>query len=278
MVRWAENFVRASGRRRRRRWRLSASLTPKGIVKQTLGIKLDLEPDQEDGQRALTIGGFTDQIVLRIGCVSTVRGAPDDGGEMAEIKDWHVEWRVVDRLRELLENLPDTKHEVTLTHALFTSTLCWTCERLRDERNAGFHRDLWLELDQENVNHMPWSIDQLRPQMYEAGTSDLATLPASWFLVGLRNSVAHGDHRNVLPYHTFGRGADRELRGFQVVTSFKHTETIDRRKIVVRNWGKWTIILTRAEMRRIGLLISHRFVNTLSLDDQADARQHVKAA
>jgi len=188
---------------------------------------------------------------------------------MAMIDDGHVEWRVVARLHELLERLPKTEHDVTLTYALFTSTICWTCQRLRETKSSGRHQDIWSEIDSEKASDSRWRIDQLRPQLIEPGSLPLDDLPASWFLIGLRNGVAHGDHRNVVPHHMAEHGADRELRGFEVTTHFREKG---------RDWGCWSLRLTRPEMRRIGLLISRRFVDTLSQDGQSDALRHVIGA
>ena len=183
---------------------------------------------------------------------------------MVAINDTHVEWRVVSRLLEMLRRPPEAEHDVTLIYALFTSTLCWTCQRLR-EKVPGSHRGLWSELNGEIAIKPPWRIGQLMPRMDAPGASGLETLPASQLLVGLRNGVAHGTHRNVLPYHSGGRGADRKLLGFKVVTSFGG------------KWGSWTLTLSRVEMR-IGILISARFVETLDADSQSDARRHVVGA
>lgn len=190
---------------------------------------------------------------------------------MVAIKDAHVEWRVVARLHELLDRPPEAEHDVTLTYALFTSTICWTCQRLRDTKTAGSHQGIWSELGAEMAFEPPWNIGKLQPVMIDAGDSTLETLPASWLLVGLRNGLAHGDHRTVEPHHTAGLGADRELRGFKVTTSFLEVEKKKR----IRDWGRWTLILTRPEMRRIGLMISGRFVNALDRNSQEDARRHV---
>ena len=194
---------------------------------------------------------------------------------MAAINNSHVEWRVVSRLHDLLVRLPEAEHDVTLTYALFTSTLCWTCQRLRETRVVGHHQDLWSDLNSEIALQSPWNFGQLHPQKNKSGTLDLETLPASWLLVGLRNAIAHGDHRNVLPHHTGERGeADRKLLGFKVTTSFK--EIVNKQ--LLRGWGEWTVTLTRSEMRQIGLLVSERFVDALGADNQIDAVRHVMGA
>ena len=190
---------------------------------------------------------------------------------MAMISDAHVEWRVVERLRELLDHPPEADHDVTLMYAVFTSTICWTCQRLREHKPGAPHDTIWSDLSSELALRHPWSIDQLQPVQISAGTHPLETLPASWLLVGLRNGLAHGDHRNVVPHHTALTGPNRELRGFKITTSFAEVE----KKKMIRDWGRWTVTLSRAEMRRIGLLIAERFVQGLDQDSRDDARRHV---
>jgi hypothetical protein len=137
--------------------------------------------------------------IAPVGCEGGDANRRDGGQSMGAIIDSHVEWSVVSRLREVLDRPPDAEHDVTLTYALFTSTLYWTCERLRETTVAGRHQDLWSELGREIAVQSPWNIDQLEPKAIAARSPDLGTLPARCLLVGLRNGIAHGDHRTVLP-------------------------------------------------------------------------------
>jgi len=50
---------------------------------------------------------------------------------VTEITGDHVEWALVDRLRQMLEELPLEKFNVTQTYALFTAVMCWVVGRIR---------------------------------------------------------------------------------------------------------------------------------------------------
>lgn len=51
---------------------------------------------------------------------------------MVEIRTEHVEWAVVDRLGQMLDEVPPpSEFNVTHSFALFSSILCWTLQHLR---------------------------------------------------------------------------------------------------------------------------------------------------
>lgn len=194
---------------------------------------------------------------------------------MAEIRDEHVQWRVVDRLRELLEKLPDTPHDVTLTYSLFSTILCWTCQRIRAQDRA---RVIWQTLSAEKAATADWGLlDQITPTERRAGVEPLSDLPASRFLIALRNATAHGDDRMVEPVHMAdGHGANRRLIGFALSVDL-FDDRQDHRRDEPR-WGRWVIPLTSMDMRRIGLNLAARFCNELGRDAQEDATRHVLVA
>ncbi len=183
---------------------------------------------------------------------------------MAEIREEHVEWRVVARLHDLLKELPSADHEVTLTYSLFSTILCWTCQKIRSgEADAAHH--VWETLRQERALAAPWLLGGLRMEVIEVGES-IDALPASVFLVSLRNAIAHGDDRRVRPLHHGLKGkADRRLTGFVLELDF-------------RRWGQHRVSMNQIDMRRIGMALADRFVRVLSAQSQEDARRHVKAA
>lgn len=194
---------------------------------------------------------------------------------MAEIRDEHVEWRVVDRLRELLEKLPDTPHDVTLTYSLFSTILCWTCERVRASDRA---RTIWQALSEDKAADADWGLlSQIRPIERSAGMAPLSELPASRFLVALRNATAHGDDRKVEPLHIAeGRGADRRLVGFALKVDL--FDDRQRHQSDQPRWGQWSMPLTSMDMRRIGMNLAARFCDELGRDAQQDATRHVLVA
>ena len=186
---------------------------------------------------------------------------------MAMIDERHVEWRVVDRLRELLDRQPEADHDVTLTYALFTAILCWACQRMRDK---GRPLAIWDSLRRERAADHPWGVIGLPAEM--VGDGPLETLPASVFLVGLRNATAHGDDRAVSPLHIGVEGrADRRLAGFIFDTEFYDKEQ-------KQHWGRWRLSITKVDMRRIGLALADRFCDQLGGDARHDAERHVLVA
>jgi hypothetical protein len=190
---------------------------------------------------------------------------------MAEIKDWHVEWRVVDRLRALMKELPDTRHDVTLTYSLFTTTLCWACQRIRDPQHDAA-ASIWTKLQDERAFDPMWGLGDIKLEPLAEGDLTLSSLPASDFLVGLRNATAHGDDRQVKPLHIGKVGlADRRLIGFDLDSTFY-------RKADARNWGRWRVSLPALDMRRIGLTLASRFCDQMSREVRDDARRHVQVA
>ena len=186
---------------------------------------------------------------------------------MAMIDDGQIEWKVVARLRELLDRPPEAEHDVTLAYSLFTGILCWTCQRMRDK---GRPLAIWTGLQQELAADHPWGLLGLHPQVVLPG--DLTTLPASVFLIALRNATAHGDDRTVKPLHTGVRSrADRRLTGFVFDAEFYDKET-------KQHWGRWRLSLSVMDMRRIGLALADRFCDQLGGDARRDAERHVLVA
>jgi hypothetical protein len=163
---------------------------------------------------------------------------------------------------------------VTLTYSLFSTILCWTCQRIRAKDRA---RAIWQALAEEKASEAGWGLVGLRPTERSAGAAPLSDLPASQFLVALRNATAHGDDRKVAPLHIAeGDGADRRLVGFSLSVDL-FDEKQDHRKDQPR-WGSWNVPLTNMDMRRIGLNLAARFCQELGRDAQGDATRHVLVA
>ena len=200
---------------------------------------------------------------------------------MTEIRKEHVEWRVVDRLREILEQPMETPHDVTLIYSLFSTILCWTCQRLRDDA-AGEHKAIWQKISMQRASADPWHFDIGKAKEVRHPTEaavDAQLLPAGRFLIGIRNAIAHGDHTRIEPRHNEvspGR-PDRRLVGFSFTTDFVQTRRDeDGRQIIVKDWGGWKLDLNNMDMRRIGLSLANRFCDGLGRDSQDDATKHIE--
>jgi len=157
-----------------------------------------------------------------------------------EIRDEHIEWEVVKRLKDMLEEPPQTNFSVTQSFALFTSILLWAKNRawvagrfpgnkpLKSLTDKVAH-DARLELRVQKIVDPPWSLSQktpivrVHPSFDEAPVagreinSDFKDATAEFFFEWLRNALAHGDGRNIRPIHAKSRIAKRALLvGFRV--------------------------------------------------------------
>ena len=151
----------------------------------------------------------------------------------------------------MLEAPRSRDFSVTETFALYSSVLCWVIQHVRIGKDvratSGDARaaELAKELEQVSIIAEPWRIP-LVPRVVtnvaipEArGYGDHKALR---FLKNLRDAAAHGDARNVEPFHSLGRGANRKLLGF----TFECAEIRDRKLV----WGG-EITLLESDMRRI---------------------------
>ena len=172
---------------------------------------------------------------------------------MTEITEHHVEWAVVNRLRDMLEVSPHLKFNVTHTYALFTTILCWIVQRIRTNKDGSadkLAKTVLRQLETQITGEPPWSI-RTNP--------DLASLSADRFIIALRNATAHGDACKIKPFHR-GVGYDyhHELVGFTF--DCEETEGYGKNKHVI--WSK-TITLLEADLCRIGIALAEMFCESL---------------
>lgn len=188
---------------------------------------------------------------------------------MTHITDDHVEWAVVGRLRLMLEERPHEKFNVTQTYALFTTILCWVVQRIRTPRHEINSPDdrivhkLFQTLSEAEIADDPWRINVAPARRIESMGSHTVAVPAPTnferhtvrrFLINLRDATAHGDARNVSPFHVSPVGSKRLLAGF----TFACAEISDRR----RTWeGKITLL--EQDMRRIGIQLAKTYCDAL---------------
>lgn len=145
-----------------------------------------------------------------------------------QILEEHVEWAVMDRLRGLLERTRElgTEHTVTLSLSLVLSIVAWGRQRI------GANPIEWGESLRKGlltpVTRFPWLIPAEcldgDVEAYPNGKRQKGRLvplrdASAWeFLIFLRNSVAHGDHRNIRPMsEALGQYDPRHrLSGFEI--------------------------------------------------------------
>jgi hypothetical protein len=190
------------------------------------------------------------------------------------INEQHVEWAVVSRLAMMLDEPQHRLFDVTHTYALFVPILCWTMQRMRQNDPKG--RVLQDRLRRGKVTEEPWHLPlkKVHRSVHGVGPEGVATTqtPKDWpiepFLIALRNSVAHGDSRNVFPFHR--QAADRhELVGFKfkckVVFSAAEEKSIYGTGEKSATW-QGEITLLSEDMRRIGCALAREFCSTVSGD------------
>jgi len=183
---------------------------------------------------------------------------------MTEITKEHVEWAVVDRLKQMLGN-PSEGFKATETYALFTSALCWVLQHIRIPEMKAQHdkdravRALWERLEATPVTALPWGIHtpmagrikrEERHGFEIPSPRGFAEHNVARFLKNLRDATAHGDARNVSPFNAHGL-----LLGFTFSCSERE-----------RGGGiAWTgeITLLRSDMQRIGTAVCRLYCDAV---------------
>ncbi len=191
---------------------------------------------------------------------------------MGGIRDEHVEWAIVNRLKAILEEPSTTTFNVTESFALFSSILLWSKNRLWFAGNKGERakwddpadqraHDFRVELRQTLIIDEPWCLSCKPPEVMlvdhageQAVNADFAEKTAEEFFQWLRDALAHGDGRRIRPIHKLSRRHDTTLlAGFEI----KFPEAIRSKKELV-------LSLYSADIRRMGIALADRFCRALS--------------
>ena len=191
-----------------------------------------------------------------------------------QITEAEKEFATVQRLREMLASIPsDVPYRVTLSHALFTSILCWSVQRLRAKDDRA--REAWGRLEAERIDIAPWSIPvdpERRPQARGVGPfPEFRSFTAARLLSCLRNAVAHGDERRISPYNHPGR-----------TTLIGHKYACVEKDRAGAETFRGSLVLLRDDMKRIGCALADRHCETMNVaagrDLSFDAREIREAA
>jgi hypothetical protein len=90
-----------------------------------------------------------------------------------------VEWAVVDRLRQMLEEAPHERFNVTQTYALFTTIVCWVVQRIRVNKikteNDKFAARIFEELSSQPIDEKPWAIQLTASRSRRVATNSQST-------------------------------------------------------------------------------------------------------
>lgn len=189
------------------------------------------------------------------------------GLNVVEITKDHIEWAVVDRLRQMLEAPFPTEFNVTQTYALFTTIVCWVVQRIRvtsvQNEYDRLAAKLLQELSGQPIDQGPWFIQLNSPRSIAKDGARVDIDPprgfhgehrfAKRFLINLRDAIAHGDARQILPFH-LGESDKQWLAGFTL-----RCEEKERGKVV---WSG-EITLLDDDMRRVGCHLAKIFCSAL---------------
>ncbi|MBS0244256.1 MAG: hypothetical protein JSS20_18965 [Proteobacteria bacterium] len=203
---------------------------------------------------------------------------------MGGISDDQVEWAVVHRLKAMLDAPPKTEFNVTQTFAHFNAILLWTKNRARigdrKPRIGDPGAQLRDRLNNTTIYEEPWLLSRAHPDFPKAPeneyrpeigpiNSDFEGKSAAAFLKWLRDALAHGDGRSILPLHKPSVRYDKTLlAGFKVV--FNEVRGADR---------ILTLHLYHQDMLRIGKALADDFCRELGRpDDEQNAALVLEAA
>jgi hypothetical protein len=198
---------------------------------------------------------------------------------MTKIVQKHVDWAVVDRLRQMLET-PNSQFSVTHTFALFSSIVCWVMQHVRiPKKHTRTSADcaaanLGEKLETGTISDDPWHVLMVERVVLGAAVPAPVNFDGHSplkFLINLRDAMAHGDGRNVKPFNRRSNGEDHDLLGF----TFKCEEPGGGRP------ATWSgeITLLESDMRHIGGELARLYCDAVSGGPGSDfaiaAKRHV---
>lgn len=200
---------------------------------------------------------------------------------MGSISDAQVEWAIVNRLKAMLDDPPQTPFNVTQTFALFSSILLWSKNRAwvagrrpdpgpnADENDNRAH-EARKALSRALITGEPWRLSTTDPQIAVLGgelnqapgeariNSDFDQMTAEAFFEWLRNAVAHVDARTMRPIHKVSRRTGMPLlAGFRFRCEERHGSA-----------RKLELHLYHNDMRRLGSELADLFCQSLSGGDR----------
>jgi len=198
-----------------------------------------------------------------------------------EIRVEDAEWAVMDRLRQILEGIDKigTEYTVTLSLSLLLSVVAWGRQRLGENNLPGERPENIKKVILLPITSPPWSVSkddlsgdiEAYPQglwlpKQAAERKPFAEAHAWELVVFLRNSMAHGDHRNITPWigEPLPVRAERKLLGFEICSAPGGGQRVPL---------TGSIRLTEETMVRVGKTLADAFCKGygLSVTKQQDA-------
>ncbi|MGE3293020.1 MAG: hypothetical protein AB7I59_25580 [Geminicoccaceae bacterium] len=194
-----------------------------------------------------------------------------------DIREEHVDYWVVYRLRELLLSTSELRHEITGSYSLFGSILCWILQHIRisegDVSRPGdpLAREVLEALRTRSAFDLPWHCQsdvKYNPNekqivsLSKGERKDLVDLSmaenefklsAFGLLKMMRDAIARGDGRKVFPINKITIGQKRQLLGFRLELDWKRD----------KNFG--SVELRLPDFHRIGGAIAQLYCDKLKV-------------
>lgn len=193
-----------------------------------------------------------------------------------EIREEHVEWATVHRMREML-SATDGEFEVTLAFSLFTGILCWTMQSLRPDEHDHDRISEALRGCAGRIAELPISrflkVQPRELDMSSLGSPGIANkvllnsfqdfrdpktghqFDAFRCLKALRNAIGHGDAKRVIPVNK-----EKCLIGYTFICSEAHMNKDG-------NWvGTWAgrVCLDRRAMVNVGCELADQYCSAIA--------------
>jgi len=185
---------------------------------------------------------------------------------MGGIHEEHVEWAVINRLKAMIDQPPQTDFNVTLGFSLFSAVLLWSKNRMwLREIDAASQADksalaARAALGDTRIVDPPWSLSRTMPALHGEGpvNDEFETMPAWEFFKWLRDALAHGDGRSIRPIHWQSHETGGVwLGGFHIV--FPRSKNLGADTLSVH--------LFKADLQRLGSQLADLFCKHLAQGD-----------
>ena len=171
-----------------------------------------------------------------------------------EIRDEHVDWAVISRLRDMLRDSTNAEFDITQAYAFFSTIILWTTQRMRTQSDDG-PGDEAARRFHERMQKQDFGQFQMRREPHHSidglpAPEPIAGAKVSEIMIAIRTGLAHGDGRTVKPLHRKSPTGKVTLVGFHIP------------------WGVHaTIILTGPMMVRFGTWLADEFILALRGDE-----------
>ncbi|MDR0529259.1 MAG: hypothetical protein LBG69_06595 [Zoogloeaceae bacterium] len=167
---------------------------------------------------------------------------------MSNIELSSVDWKVVDRLRKILEQSQGHEYNGTLAYGLCVAILAWVMQRICIDKSNSPKDEAAIAVKKELEKRK--RIEEFLGIGIEEGKNRFSGFTSVFdFLKKFRNACAHGDGRTIVP-----ENKGEFLIGFTIDFN-QHNQNKTSRKY---------ILLKERELRNIGIAVARLYCEKLS--------------